>query len=145
MYVNIIDDTDGTTVYRLLNPITVKPNNVLIERLVELILYNDTSSPLLLELNSGNINLVSKNVIALATGFNIQSSSSSSLNSNSSRNSSSAIYQMNNQMAVLREILVRKVVDLSVSNISSMKVISSALSVATQAVEQVSSDLAVIY
>ena len=147
---NIIDDTDGTTVYLLPTPVTVKPNIQLANSLAESISSNDASSPMVIELNSGNLNLVSKNVISLATVFNIQSSMS--LNSNNTLNNSAvsandtaAIAQINNQMASLREFLVNKMIGLSVSDISSIKVISSALSVATQTVQQVSANTAVIF
>ena len=147
---NIIDDTDGTTVYLLPAPVTVKPYNQLANSLAESISSNDASSPMVIELNSWNLNLVSKNVISLATVFNIQSSVS--LNSNTSLNNSAvsandtaAIAQINNQMASLREFLVNKMIGLSVSDISSIKVISSALSVATQTVQQVSATTAVIF
>lgn len=150
LFVNIIDDTDGTTVYLLPTPVTVKPNNQLANSLAESISSNDASSPMVIELNSGNLNLVSKNVISLATVFNIQSSMS--LNSNNTLNNSAvsandtaAIAQINNQMASLREFLVNKMIGLSVSDISSIKVISSALSVATQTVQQVSATTAVIF
>ena len=142
LFVNIIDDTQGTTVFQLSTPVTVKPNDQLANSLAESISSNqDAGSPLILELNSGNLNLVSKNVIALSTVFNIQSAAS---NSTSSSVNTSAVEQMNNQMASLREFLVNKVASLSVSDISSIKVISSALSAATQSTEQVSSSTAVI-
>ena len=139
LFVNIIDDTGGTTVYFLSKPVTVKPNDQLVESLIDSILHNETGTGLLLELNSGNLNLISKNAIALATVFNIQS-----IESTHSTSNSSTIDQMNNQMAWLREFLVRKVFDLSLSNITSIKIVSSVLSVATQTFEQVSSTIAVI-
>ena len=136
LYVNIIDDTDGTTVFHIRDPVTVMPNNELATSLANSIRGNEASNPFLLELNSGNLNLVSKNVIALSTVFNIQSKSSSSLLKNESS-------QFDNQMAYLREFMVNKVAQLSVSTVSSVKVISSALSAATQTPVQVSSKAAV--
>ena len=136
LYVNIIDDTDGTTVFHIRDPVTVMPNNELATSLANSIRGNEASNPFLLELNSGNLNLVSKNVIALSTVFNIQSKSSSSFLKNESS-------QFDNQMAYLREFMVNKVAQLSVSTVSSVKVISSALSAATQTPVQVSSKAAV--
>ena len=123
------------TVYNLPAPVSVTPNNGLATSLADSITSNDVASPLLVELNSGNLNVVSKNVIALATVFNIQSSSPAV--------NSSQTAQINDQMATLREFLVDKVTELSVSDISSIKVISSALSAATQSQAQVSSKTAV--
>ena len=136
---NIIDDTSGTVVYNIPTPVTVTPNNALANSLADSITNNDPNSPFLVQLNSGNLNLVAKNVIALTTVFNIQSSSSTS----STNVNLTQVNEVNNQMAALREFMVNKVTELSVSDISSIKVISSALSAATQSPDQVSSKLAV--
>jgi hypothetical protein len=137
--VKIIDDTSGTVVYNIPTPVTVTPNNPLANSLADSITNNDPYSPILLQLNSGNLNLIAKNVIALTTVFNKQSSSSAS---NKNENLTQ-VNQVNNQMAALREFLVSKLMELSVSGISSIKVISSALSAATQSPDQVSTKLAV--
>ena len=136
---NIIDDTSGTVVYNIPTPVTVTPNNALANSLADSITNNDPNSPFLVQLNSGNLNLVAKNVIALTTVFNIQSSSSAS----STNVNLTQVNEVNNQMAALREFMVNKVTELSVSDISSIKVISSALSAATQSPDQVSTTLAV--
>jgi hypothetical protein len=146
LFVNVIDDTYGTTVYFLTTSVTVKPNDALASSLANSIASNGANSPLVLELNSGNLNLVSKNVIALATVFNMQSSSNtagSNASSSSSNSSSDQNVQINNRMASLREFLVDKVSSLTVSDVSSIKVISSALSAAKQTANQVSSNTAV--
>jgi len=137
--VNIIDDTSGTVVYNIPTPVIVKPNDALANSLADSISNNDPNSPFLVQLNSGNLNLVAKNVIALTTVFNIQSTSSSS-NQNVNL---TQLNEVNNQMASLREFMVNKVTQLSVSDISSIKLISSALSSATQAPQQISSSVAV--
>ena len=128
LFVNIIDDTDGTTVYYLPNPVIVTPNNNLATSLADSITSSDPNCQFLVELNSGNLNTVSKNVISLATVFNIQSESQTAASSSSSGTVNlTQIDQVNNQMATLREFLVNKVTELSVSDISSIKVISSAI------------------
>ena len=132
LYVNIIDNTKGTTVFTIPNPILVYPNIDLASGLLD-----DPNNPFLTQLNSGNLNLVAKNVIALTTVFNIQSTDSAS-----SQNLTE-IAQANNQMSVLREFMVNKMNELSVSDMSSIKVISSALSAATQTPDQVSTKTAV--
>lgn len=140
LFVNVIDDSSGTTVYTIATPVSVWPNNQLETTVVTSISTGDTNNPFLQALNSGNLNLVCKNVIALATVFNIQSSNNpSSYNSSDS----SALYSQNNQLADLREFITKKVVDLSVSDMSSIKVISSALSVTTQIPEQINTNTAV--
>ena len=137
LFVNVIDDSSGTTTYPISTPVVVTPNDKLADYLATMLATNDPSSQLNVALNSGNLNLVAKNVIALTTVFNIQSSS------NSSGNMSDALSGQNNKMADLREFMVKKVTDLSVTDISSVKVISSALSASTQTYDQITTNTAV--
>jgi len=76
LLVNIIDDTDGSTLYYLPNPVTVQPDNSLANNLASSITSNNGDNQLLLNLNSGNLNIVAKNVIAITTILNFQSSDS---------------------------------------------------------------------
>ena len=137
LFVNIIDDTYGVTVFNITRPVIVMPNFNLADSLTSSITTNDPNSPFLRDLNSGNLNLVAKNVIALSSVFNIQS-----LSSATNKNSSQAD---NDQKSQLREYLISKVVDLSVSHMSSIKVISSALASASANTEQISRNSAVNY
>ena len=130
LFVNIIDDTNGITVYNILKPVVVLPNDNLVENLVDSIASNDENNQFIIEVNSGNLNLVSKNIIALTSIFNAQSSLSTKADDT-------------NLKAMLREYFVRKLVSLSLSDISSVKVISSALSEATGTPQQVSTKNAV--
>ena len=141
LFVNIIDDTYGTTVYKIAQPVTVMPNDNLANNLAASIASNDPNSPFLQNLNSGNLNLVAKNVIALTSVFNIQGLSSSSITTTPSNSTSNAV---NDQKAALREFLIGKVAELSVSDISSIKVIASALSSASANTDQISKNAAVI-
>jgi len=142
LFVNIIDDSYGTTVYTILTPVHVTPDNQLANKLATSISNNDPNSPVLQALNSGNLNVVAKSVIALTTVFNIQSISNSSSSSNSIYMTENPNIQ-NNQMADLRDFMVKKLNDLSVTDISSIKVLSSALSASTQTYAQITSDTAV--
>jgi hypothetical protein len=135
LFVNIIDDSLGTTVYNLTLPISVTSNKLLVQNLMGSISSNDMSNSIYADLNSGNLNLVTKNVVSLSTSLNIQISDISSgfiLNSS-----------VNNQMASLRDFMITKVSNLYVSDVSSIKVISSALSMATKVFYQISSNSAV--
>ena len=73
IFVNVIDDQTGTTVYDIPIPVTVFPDNQLATNLANSISTNDPTCPALVALNSGNLNLVAKNVIGLTSVFNIQS------------------------------------------------------------------------
>ena len=122
--VNIIDDTNGVTNFVLSNPVVVLPNTNLL---------SDASSnrQLMTELNSGNVDLVSRNALAIAMGLNMQFNSSQSTSSQTS------------QVTAFKEFLVTKVTELSVSDSNSMCTIASTLSSLTQTPSQVSSNMAV--
>ena len=137
LFVNIVDDTNGITVYKIPQPVFVLPNNKLVTTLVDAVSQNDQSNNFLVEVNSGNLNLVAQNVIALTSLFNIQSSTpTASMNP-------IQLSQDTNQKAVLREYLVGKLATLSISDISSIKVIASALSETTGTLQQITTKTAV--
>ena len=117
------------------------PNEALIGDLTNSIFSNDPDNQLLTQLNSGNLNIVAKNVIALTTAFNIQSDTSSSSSSSSASTADDDL--VNNQLASLRQFMVEKISNLSVSDISSVKLIAAALSASTASPQQVSSSVAV--
>ena len=129
--VNVIDDTEGLTFYQIESPIIVTPNNDLASSISNSMLTNDPSSQIVSQMNSHNLNLVSKSVISMSTVLNVESSGTNS--------SSSA----NEQTATLRGYMAEKMSDISVSDVSSIKVISSTLSVLTKTLQQVSSSTAV--
>ena len=137
----MVDDTSGATYYSIDQAVIVTPNNNLANDLTSSILTNDLTNPLFIGLNSGNLNLVSKNVIAISTALNLQSTSKneSSQNIDSQTNKD----ETNNQVAQIREYLVEKISALSISDISSIKVISAALSTTTNSLEQITSNTAV--
>ena len=142
LFVNVIDDTYGVSVYNIPQPIIVTPNNNLADQLAASITTNDPNSPFLQDLNSGNVNLVAKNVIALTSVFNIQSLSTSGTTASS--NSTVSPSADNDQKASLREFLIGKVTELTVSDMSSIKLISSALSTASANTDQISRNSAVL-
>jgi hypothetical protein len=139
LFVNIIDDTYGVTVYNITQPVTVMPNDNLANNLAASIASNDPNSPFLQDLNSGNLNLVAKNVIALSSVFNIQSLSTSTATTSTTTITNAE----NDKKAALREFLIGKVAELSVSDMSSIKVIASALSSASANTDQISRNAAV--
>ena len=143
LFVNIIDDTYGVTVYNITQPVTVMPNDNLANNLAASIASNDPNSPFLQDLNSGNLNLVAKNVIALTSVFNIQGLSTTSTASTTTTSTNATTNAENDKKAALREFLIGKVAELSVSDMSSIKVIASALSSASANTDQISRNAAV--
>ena len=124
--VNIIDDSNGKIEYKVTNPITVWPNYAMASNMGDMVNSNDPNSPIMQDLNSGNVNLVARNSLIL----------SSVLNSGNGKLS-------NDECANVRDFLIDKISSLTVSDMSSIKAISTALSMATSSIEQVSKTAAV--
>jgi hypothetical protein len=128
--VNIIDDFDGKTTFQLPSPIQVVTNNTK-SNIFDTILSSNGESlniQTLNELKSGNLNLISKNAIVLSNALN--------------RQSLSYLFS-DDQNALIREYIMDKLSSLSVSDTSSIKVLSTALSSLTQIPNQISANLAV--
>ena len=106
LLVNIIDDSNGKTVFNLTTPIQVLPNNS--SNVFESLIYNNASNQQRIELNSGNLNLISKNVISLSNTLNTQ-------------NVSFLSSFDNDQIALMRDYLIGKLNELSISNINSFQ------------------------
>jgi hypothetical protein len=124
--VNIVDDTNGVTTYSISNPVQVLPNQNLASTLT-----NSSGNTLLIaQINSGNINAVASNSLAISTSLNMQFNESQSLTQTS-------------QISELKEYLVEKVGQLSVADSNSILTITSALSSLTQLPNHVSSNMAV--
>lgn len=124
--VNIIDDTNGVTTYSIPNPVHVLSNQNLASTLT-----NSSGNTLLIaQINSGNINTVVSNSLAISTSLNMQFNESQSLTQAS-------------QISELKEYLVERVGQLSVSDSNSIITITSALSSLTQSPNHVSSNMAV--
>jgi len=133
--VNVIDDTNGVTSYNLKNnPIIVKPNDALAQSLMQSMKANDQSNQFIAGLNSGNLNLIAANVIALSSVFNAESDGSLNT-SNTSKN---------NEKAAMRDYMAQKMTQMSAYDVSSIKVMGSALSKLTETPQQVSYNTAVI-
>ena len=114
----------GTTVYPI-PPVTVYPFDVLAFNMVLSVINGSSEDQINMCLNSGNLNLIGKYMIALSTELNILSKRETNIPSN--------------LWALVRKILTDKATELSLSDISSVKVISSSLSAASETPEQVSS------
>ena len=123
------------TVYNISKPIVVSSNNNFLDEIAANLASTNPSLPLLQEINSQNLNLIAKNVIAIAGEINFQRLSSIDSTSDS----------QNNHKASIRDYLIGKLTVLSLSDFSSIKMIGSALSIASSDREQVSMIAAVIF
>ena len=144
--VNIIDNEGGLVVYNIKLPVIVYPNDNIMNKYVYFssLVSVDPYDKILLDLNSGNLNLVSSTSIALAIVLNIEDTTNVSFYS--IQNKSLNVFDpVDSPRGYLRQLMTEKINQLIISNISSIKVISSALSVITQSLDQVSTTLAVIF
>ena len=107
------------------------PNNELAKNLSLSIKSNDFSSKFLQELNSGNINRVSQNVIALSTVFNMQTTKNKTFNAE------------NEEKSYLRHFLIRKMINLSACDVSRIKMISSSIASSLGNTKQITRESAV--
>ena len=132
IYVSIIDDSNGKTVYTFSNPVYVYPNKNQTSFLAEVyqsLFNNDPTNQLIVDLNSQSLNPVCNSVVLLASNMNSQSVL--------------AEPKLINEMSKLRESLLNRVLELSLSNTSSFKMISSAVGQLTSVPEQISSSIGV--
>ena len=120
--VDIIDDAKGVSHYNITTPVTVNPNVPLLQSLTNSILSNGMSNQVMTSLNSGDFVLVTNNVIALS--FLIKNAQGN--------------YSDESQYTLIRDYMAEKVSQLSVTNVNSIKVVSSTLSSLTEVTEQVS-------
>ena len=67
---NIIDDSLGVAVFNISTPVQVMPNQNLTSSLINEVLANNPSSPILRNLQSGNLNVMAKTVIGVGSLFN---------------------------------------------------------------------------
>ncbi len=137
MRVHIIDDSNGVTEYDISIPVSVLPSpNQILSNSTQSILYNNAYSELLLQINSGNLNLIALNLISLVRTFNME---------NFNNLSSQLNTQNINKQSEFLEFLLDKINELSISDTSSMKVIGSCLSELTKESDFVSSKIAVFF
>jgi hypothetical protein len=132
----IIDDSNGVTVYDISKPVSVLPSsNQILSDLTQSILCNFACSEQLLQINSGNLNLIALNLISLVRTFNME---------NFNNLSSQLNTQNINKQSEFLEFLLDKLNEIIISDMSSMKVMGSCLSELTRQSDFVSSKIAVI-
>jgi len=136
LFVNIIDDSGGITVYKLVNPIYVYPNKEATDQVINEILDNNPRSLIVTNLNSGNLKTVTNFVSVLSTQINMQNMITPSSSVNQSNNDTLRVERENN--AILREMCITKVTELSISDLSSIKLFASALSTSTSVSSEIS-------
>lgn len=117
LWVNIIDDTNGVTQFKLSSPVQVTPSPTqVLSNLTRSILNNDPMSEYLWLINSGNLNLIASKLTSLIGSFNMENN----------------VTQMNldqiNAQSEFLEFLLNKINLLSLSDASEMKVMGSCLS-----------------
>ncbi len=134
---NIIDQSNGFTTYHVNKPVQVYPNNDLADNLLKTALTNDPRNPAVVSLNTGNLKTVANFVTTLTTQINLKET----IQTNTSSTNQTVTEQ--NQRAELREVLINQLKDMPISDISSIKMFSTALSSTTQDTTEISRAAAV--
>jgi len=126
--VKIKDNDNGVTTHTIATPVIVMPNDTSVQFFYQSILANITSNQVMMSLNSGDLNLVTSNAIALSFLIN-------TAQINASDNNGSTSDTM--QKAVIKEFMADKVTQLSITDVKSILLIGSALSSITGLPHQV--------
>jgi membrane protease subunit (stomatin/prohibitin family) len=137
--VNIIDESHGFTTYHVAQPVQIYPNNDLADNLLETAMTNDPRNQAVVSLNTGNLKTVANFVTTLTTQINFMGTT----RSNTSDENQTIAEQ--NRKAELREVLINQLKDMPTSDISSIKMFSTALSSTTQDTKEISRAAAVSY
>ncbi len=139
IYVNIIDESYGFTTYHLATPVQVYPNVEMVEKLLKTSMTKDPRNQAVVNLNTGNLKTVASFVTTLTTEINLKGSF---ITNETDINQTIA---EQNQKAELREVLINQLKDMPISDISSIKLFSTALSSTTQDTKEISRAAAVNY
>ncbi len=137
IHVNIIDESYGFTTFYIKNPVQVLPNSNLTQTLFETALTKDPRNPAVVSLNTGNLKTVASFVTTLTAEINLRVSPAT-LNATDNE----TILQLNKK-AELREVLIDQLKDMPISDISSIKLFSTALSSSTQDTKEITRSAAV--
>lgn len=139
IYVNIIDESYGFTTYHVAKPVQVYPNTELVEKLLKTSLTNDPRNQAVVNLNTGNLKTVASFVTTLTTEINQKETF---ITNETDYNQTIAEH---NKKAELREVLINQLKDMPISDISSIKLFSTALSSTTQDTKEISRAAAVCF
>jgi hypothetical protein len=141
LFINIIDDSGGITTYAISAPIFVYPNPDLNSKMYNELTANDPRSTAVVTLNSGNLKDVATFITVFSIELNYQATNTNS--SNGTKNGTITSSPEVEERAKLRELLMSKLNGMSISDLSSVKLFSSALSTMTQKPIEISRNTAV--
>ena len=124
LYAKIIDNAGGLTVFNLPTPVQVVENKALTDSLMSQILSNSPNSDFLNKIQTGSLQESSKSILAISTMINMDTSSSQSSTNGSSSEDDEAV----NQRKKVREQLMNVVSGFTISDLSSIRLVTSVLS-----------------
>jgi hypothetical protein len=139
LFVRVTDNMGAVTTYYIQPSLTISSNDDVVKNIVDSLNSNNCGNQFVNKLQTGDIQLTSQLVNGLASSLNTIALSISSNSSNSSN-----LPSLEDRVSA-REAMVSAVVSLPVSEISSVKVVASCLSVVTNTIGENSASSAVIY
>lgn len=137
LFVQVIDDADAITVFEIPGYLTVEPKEGITEGFAVELLNDQADSGFVKDLLSGDLQLAAKNIICYTSILNGQDDSS-----NSSLNGIDL--SPSDVKLSIKEKFVNVAVELKVTDISSIKVLGSVLSVLTESTNEVNTDSVVM-
>jgi hypothetical protein len=135
LFLRIVDDMGGVAIFYIPERIKVNMDQAVVADLVSNILSKDASTQLVSTLQAGSIQQTTQYALALGNTLNNIATASkvSSNSSDSSSSNSSGQIALDDRVSV-RSILTTYLCDLPLSDVSSVKLVSSSLSSITNAV-----------
>ena len=128
IFVQVIDDSDAIASFNITTPVIVRPTNDSVGDLTASILSGDPDSGILKEIDSGDLQNMARNIISLTSIINTQSLNETDLET---------------KMAV-KEKLVNVTIGQNITDVSSIKVLASVLSILTQNTDEISENTTVL-
>lgn len=137
IFVQVIDDSDAITVFEVPGELVVEPKEGITEEYTNELLNGLKNSVFVKDLFSGDLQLAAKNIISFVSIINAQDQ----VSSNTSNSSDSSVAE---EKLRIKQLFVDIAIQLNASDISSLKVLGSVLSVLSESTAELNTDSIVI-
>jgi len=137
IFVKIIDDSLGYVVFNIPKNVTVRPSSFTEDELIDQILSNDPRYLLVTRLSTGNMKTITNLLTMVSSYLNFQQ------NSEEPNSNSTALIEKQEKKKILREYIIEKLNGMPISDLSSIKLFSTALSSSTKSTDELNSNASV--
>ncbi len=137
IFVKIIDNSLGYVICNISVPVQVFPRSFLANESIDQILLNDPRNPLVARLSNGNMKTVTNLITMISNHLNYN------YKNEESNDNSTTLIERQEKNKILREVLIDKIDAMPISDISSVKLFSAALSSSTKSTEELNTNASV--